>query len=66
LAEAQEVGAVHRDREDHREEEHPNPGVEESLAFETEEVGTDAFLEDQPGHAERSCGREQARQGAGP
>ena len=60
----QEDGVVHRDREDHREEEHRRPGVEEALGLEAEQAGAAALLEDQPGDAERGGGGQQAGQGA--
>ena len=55
---------VHRDREDHGEEEHRSPRVEEALALEAEEAGPEALLEDQPGDTERGGGGQQAGQGA--
>ena len=60
----QEQGVVHRDREDHREEEDRPPGVEEALRLEAEQAGAVAVLEDQPGDAEGGAGREQVRQDA--
>ena len=58
-AREQEHGVVHRDREDHREEEHRRPGVEEALRLEAEQAGQVAVLEDQLGDAERRAGGEQ-------
>ena len=55
----QEHGVVHRDREDHREEEHRPPGVEEALRLEAQQPGEVAVLEDQPGDAEGGAGGEQ-------
>ena len=43
----QEHRVVHRDREDHREEEHGPPGVEEALRLEAEQARAVAVLEDQ-------------------
>ena len=60
----QEDGVVHRDREDHREEEDGPPGVEEALRLEAEQAGAVAVLEDQPGDAEGGAGREQVREDA--
>ena len=57
----QEHGVVHRDREDHREEEDRPPGVEEALRLEAEEARAVAVLEDEPGDAERGAHREQVR-----
>ena len=55
----QEHGVVHRDREDHREEEHRAPGVEEALRLEAEQRSQVPVLEDQLGDAERGAGGEQ-------
>ena len=60
----QEQGVVHRDREDHREEEDGAPGVEESLRLEAEQAGAVAVLEDQAGDAEGGSGCEQVRHDA--
>ena len=49
----QEDGVVHRDREDHREEEDRPPGVQEALRLEAEQAGAVAVLEDQPGDRRR-------------
>ena len=61
----QEHRVVHRDREDHREEEHRPPGVEEALRLEAEQRrrgGPSWNIE--PGDAERRAGREQVREHA--
>ena len=63
-AREQEHGVVHRDREDHREEEHRSPGVEEALRLEAEQAREVAVLEDQPGDAERGAGGQQVREHA--
>ena len=55
----QEHGVVHRDREDHREEEDGRPGVEEALRLEAEQPGAVAVLEDQPSDAEGGADGEQ-------
>ena len=55
----QEHRVVHRDREDHGEEEDRRPGVQEALRLEAEQPGAVAVLEDQAGDAERRGGREQ-------
>ena len=57
----QEHRVVHRDREDHREEEDRPPRVEEALRLEAEQAGAVAVLEDQPGDAEGGAGGEQVR-----
>ena len=60
----QEDGVVHRDREDHREEEDRSPGVEEALRLEAEQAGAVAVLEDEAGDAEGGADREQVREDA--
>ena len=55
----QEHGVVHRDREDHREEEDGRPGVHVALRFEAEQAGAVPVLEDQPSYAEGCAGCEQ-------
>ena len=57
----QEDRVVHRDGEDHREEEDRPPGVEEALRLEAEEAGAVPLLEDQPGDAEGGRRGEQVR-----
>ena len=60
----QEDGVVHRDREDHREEEDGRPGVEEALRLEAEQAGAVAVLEDQAADAEGGADGEQVREHA--
>jgi len=58
-AREQEHRVVHRDREDHRKEEHRCPGIEEALRLEAEQAGEVAVLKDQRSGAERGPDREQ-------
>ena len=58
----QEDRVVHRDREDHREEEDGCPGVHVPLRFEAEQSRAIAVLEDQPPDAERGADGEQVRE----
>ena len=64
-AREQEHRVVHRDREDHREEEHRPPGVEEALRLEAEQRLQRAVLEDPLGDAERGGGGQQVGEHAG-
>ena len=60
----QEDGVVHRDREDHREEEDGSPGVDEALRLEAEQAGAVAVLEDQAGDSEGGADGEQVGEDA--
>ena len=60
----QEDGVVHRDREDHGEEEDGAPGVDEALRLEAEQAGAVAVLEDQAGDSEGGADREQVGEDA--